>query len=115
MLKRLSVTLIYLTLGLSACGGGGTPQPDLSSAPSPSPASQILTGVVVAIDGQGLDEVNSFTLRVDGTNHEIFIDPNREYAFALGHLHAHLQGAEPVTVTYEEGDGQLIAISIEDA
>ncbi len=109
MSKRLLVPLIVLAMGLFACGDKDP------ATPAGESGSRVLTGVVVAIDGQGMEEVTSFTLRVDGTNHEIWIDPNREYGFALGHLHAHLQGAEPVTVIYEQGDGQMTAISIEDA
>lgn len=85
------------------------------SAPDNTDSTLVLTGVIVAIDGEGIEDVDSFTLRVDGTNHEIHIDPEHEYGFALGHLHAHLQGAEPVEVTYEEREGELVALAIEDA
>ncbi len=85
---------------------------DGAVAPTERPAE--LTGVVVAIDGEGFDEVESFTLRAGANNHEIWIDPGRDYSFPLNHLHAHLRGAEPVRVEYEEQDGRMIAVTIED-
>ncbi len=105
---RLFLCGLLLTIG-AACSR------DEPSAPENPDRSQVLTGVIVAIDGEGIEDVDSFTLRVDGTNHKILIDPGHEYGFALGHLHAHLQGAEPVEVTYEEREGELVALSIEDA
>jgi hypothetical protein len=109
MLKRLCICLMVLTLSLAACGD------EEPAPPANESGSQVLTGVVVAIDGQGLEDVDGFTLRVDGANYDFWIDGEREYGFALGHLHAHLQGAEPVRVTYEEKGGRLVALAIEDA
>ena len=88
-----------------------TPDPD---AP---PGTTAATGVIVAVDSQGLGDVRSFTLRLDGGDLMIFdlraLENGTE--FAPGHLAEHQATAEPVRVWYwDEGDDRL-AIRLEDA
>lgn len=78
------------------------------------PAVDQVTGVVVEIESEGLEDVRSFTLRSEGETYEIFIDPNVDYGFALSHLNAHRASAAPVTVDLGERDGRLYALSIVD-
>lgn len=104
VLSRLALTLFLLPF--LGCSDDDGPVADRTGE---------VTGVVVAIDGEGFDEVESFTLRAAGADHEIWIEPGRDYAFPLNHLHAHLRGSEPVKVRYEEEDGRLVALTIEDA
>lgn len=73
-----------------------------------------LTGPVVAIDSQGLDDVTSFEIQDGGKRYTIYIDPDVDYNFPLGHLGEHRATGEPVTVEFEERDGKLYAQSIED-
>ncbi len=75
------------------------------------------TGVVVRVDAQSLTDVRSFDLRTaDG----------RILTFRIGqldmtppgfnpqHLSVHAATAQPVVVTYEERDGQLVAVRLVD-
>lgn len=74
------------------------------------------TGVVTGIDGAGIGEVNSFTLKSGDETVEVLVDPDKEYGFDLGHLHEHLASSEPVIVELEErDDGRVYALTIEDA
>jgi hypothetical protein len=71
--------------------------------------------VIVAIDSEALGEPTSFTLRSEGSDYEIFIDPGRDYQFPLAHLNEHLQLSLPVRCDLEPRDGKLYARTIEDA
>ena len=97
-----------LSVALSACGTDSPP-------PLQEDAPDQLEGVVTDIQSEGLDYVTSFKLRSEGETYEIFIDPDIDYGFRLGHLQAHLVGADPVIVELEERAGKLYATSIIDA
>jgi hypothetical protein len=99
---RLLVALIAV-VALSACD-------DDEDA-----ASTSLTGPVVAIDSQGLDDVTSFEIQSGGDRYTIYTDPDVNYGFPLGHLGEHRATGDPVTVEFEERDGKMYAQSIEDA
>jgi hypothetical protein len=90
---------------LSGCSSDGGEE---NGAPSE------ITGVVIDIDASSLDDVEGFTLRSEGRNYEILIDPDVEYGFPLGHLAEHRSTADPVKVELEEREGELFARSIED-
>jgi hypothetical protein len=76
-----------------------------------------VTGVVVHVDSQSLTDVRSFDLRTaDGTIltfriGQLDMSPP---GFNPQHLAVHQATAEPVTVTYEERDGQLVALRLVD-
>jgi hypothetical protein len=74
-----------------------------------------LTGPVVAVDSQGLNDVTSFEVQSGGRRYTIYIDPDVDYSFPLGHLGEHRATGEPVTVEFEERNEKLYAQSIEDA
>lgn len=106
MLKRAGMALFLIVAVISAgCGdngeGAGTPDE--------------IAGVILEIDSEGLGEVNSFRLKDGDDTYTIRIDPEREYGFNLGHLHEHLQTAEPVRVELESRGDSLVAVTIEDA
>ena len=71
--------------------------------------------MIVAIDSERLGEVESFDLKDGDTIYTLYIDPEIEYPFPLGHLHEHLQTAEPVECDVESRDGKLYAQTINDA
>jgi hypothetical protein len=98
------VVVIALALLAPACGDG-----DDVAAPD------AVTGVVVEIEAQGLDDVRSFTVKDGDELYDISIDPDIDYGFNLGHLNEHRATAEPVRVELEERGDQLVALSIEDA
>ena len=70
--------------------------------------------MVVDVQSEGLDNVTSFEVRSEGENYEIFIDPEIDYGFRLGHLQAHRVSGDPVLVKLDDRDGKLFALSIED-
>jgi hypothetical protein len=78
----------------------------------------VATGVVIAAQGPDAASVDHFTLRTsDG----------RQLDFAVGkldlsdgglpapHLREHMVSGEPITVSYELQDGQLVAVRYVDA
>jgi hypothetical protein len=74
-----------------------------------------MTGVVLDVESRTITDVRAFTMRSEGEECEILIDPDRDYGFALPHLNEHRVSADPVTVKAEVRDGELVALSIEDA
>jgi hypothetical protein len=105
-MHRRLVFLLLGTLLLAACGGDGSEE-----AQSPTE----ITGVIVGIDSEALGEVESFDLKNGDTIHTLYVDPTIEYSFPLGHLHEHLETAQPVACKVEERDGKLYAQTIDDA
>ncbi len=103
-------------------GGGGVPAPSTSAPTSGSssggviPASPI-TGVIVAVDSRGLDDVRGISLRTDEGTILIFdLREMRDTAtFPLGHLAEHQATAESVRVSFRVEDGVLVATAIDDA
>ena len=71
--------------------------------------------MVVDVDSRALGDVRSFTLRSDGRNQRVFIDPRQDYGFPPSHLSQHLASGDPVRVRLKTSDGKLVARSIEDA
>lgn len=98
---------IAVTLALTACRGEGDLTDDTVQTAT-------LTGVVVDVESEGLNEVTSFELRSEGQIYEIFILEEVDYGFPLGHLNEHRVSGDPVEVETEERDGQLYAHAIED-
>lgn len=110
MLKRSALVLL-IALVLAACGGD---EPSEPSGEATSPPSEV-TGVIVAIDSERLGDVESFDIKDGDTITTLYIDPTIEYPFPLGHLHEHLETAEPVHCDVEYRDGKLYAQTIDDA
>ena len=113
-MTRHIVSLVLVALVLVACGGD---DPDGASpdAASPAQAPSGIEGVIVSIDAERLGEVTSFDVKDGDAIYTLFIDPAIEYSFPLGHLHEHLETAEPVSCKIEERDGKLFAQTIDDA
>lgn len=97
---------LIVALISAGCGGDGN---DGAGTPDE------ITGVILEIDSEGLGEVNSFRVKDGDDTYTVRIDPGREYGFNLGHLHEHLQNAEPVKVELESRGDSLVAVTIEDA
>ena len=73
-----------------------------------------VTGVVSEVDSAGLTDVNGFTVRSQDETFDFVVDSNTELSFPPAHLNEHRISGEPVRVTYEERDGELYAVSVED-
>jgi hypothetical protein len=96
----LTLTMAFL---MSGCNSAGDEVPGE------------LTAVIVDIESAGFGEVESFTVKDGDQTYEIFTAEDGDYGFPLGHLHEHLQAAEPVRMDLEERDGRLFALTIDDA
>ena len=103
-MRRPAVLLILLSLSLAGCGG--------SDEPSGKPDR--VEGVIVSIDSDAIDDVNSFVLKDGDDTYELFIADDVDYGFPLGHLQEHIQSSAPVACDVEERDGKLFALTIED-
>lgn len=111
-MRKRSLLLSCIAAGVFI-GGCSEPaeRPDDSTPQAPSE----VTGVIVDIDSAGLGDVRSFELKRRDQTFQIFIDPEVDYGFDVGHLSEHLAGGDPVTVGIDEREGRLIAEFIDDA
>jgi hypothetical protein len=109
-MPRRVVCLLLAAVFLAACGGDDGNGTDVAENPPDE-----ITGVIVAIDSERLGEVDSFDVKDGDTITTLYIDPDIEYPFPLGHLHEHLETAQPVKCDVEFLDGKLYARTIEDA
>lgn len=101
---------VVAALFFGGCGEG--PQHSDDSTPQ---APQVLTGVIVGVDSAGLGDIRSFELKKGDETWLIFIDPQVDYGFDVGHLSEHLSSGQPVTVEIDARAGKLFASSIGDA
>jgi len=76
-------------------------------------------GVLVDVQSGGLQQLNSFTIRTDD-GQEITFTPASNFnqgathAMTPGHMREHMALADPVTVTYTDQNGKLVALSATD-
>jgi hypothetical protein len=127
--RRLFVAAIVLIVALTGGaalllgepGGAASPAPSSGGSAVPSTGSAVvpsspLTGVIVAVDSRGLDDVRALTLRTD--DGAVLVFDLREVrstaTFPLGHLAEHQATADPVVVTFRVEDGVLVATAIDD-
>ncbi len=108
MKHSLAVWMLVLALTLGAC----TTEDPLQDPSDEFPEK--ITGVLLSIESTGFAQVESFKLKVQERIYTVLTDPDIEYGSFLGHLSEHLRRAEPVTVTLDERDGDLYALTIED-
>jgi hypothetical protein len=104
-MRSALASLLIATALVASCGDGDEPA---------AAAPDRVEGVIIAIDSDGLEDVNSFTLKDGDETYEIFIADDVDYGFPLGHLQEHVQSAGPVSVDLETRDDQLYALTIED-
>lgn len=78
---------------------------------------QVETGVVLAVDSQGLTDVRGFTLRTtDGRTLEFRVGRlENAVEFPPAHLGVHLADGFPIRVTFEMSGTERVAIRLEDA
>jgi hypothetical protein len=99
----LATICLLLAFGAAGCNDDG------------DPSRGEVTGVIVAVEGEGLGRIEGFTVRSEGETFEFDIDETIDYGFPLDHLNEHRVTGEPVMVVYEEQEGRLVALEIEDA
>lgn len=79
-----------------------------------------IRGLLVDVQSQGIEHVESVTLRTpDGTLHLFVASPevmsNQEAPATASHLRQHLTGGIPVLIRYRSADGPSVAFRILDA
>ncbi|MEA2459935.1 MAG: hypothetical protein QOH90_112 [Actinomycetota bacterium] len=104
-LRILALLAFFLCVGVACTGGNG---------PGGSDIVHSVRGVVVKVDAKRLDKVKGFTVASGAKTYDFRVDPGITYSFPLAHLHTHLTSSEPVLVGYEDRDGVLYALTIED-
>lgn len=75
--------------------------------------SGTVRGLVTDVTGD-LTTVTRFTVLVEGDLLEFVPAPDGDFEFPLPHLRDHLRTGEPVLVTYEEREGELVAVALAD-
>jgi hypothetical protein len=105
MPMRALAASALIVVSLAGCGGSEPACADRTT----------MTGIILDVESRTLTDVRAFTMRSEGRECEIFIDPDRDYGFALPHLNEHKISADPVTVRVEVRDDELVAVSIDDS
>ncbi len=100
---RSLLALVALLCVVAGCGSGDR-----------EPTPDELTGLIVAIDGEGSD-VEAFTLEAGLEEYEILIADDVDYGFDLEHLKEHQETGDRVRCELEQRDGRLYARAIFDA
>jgi hypothetical protein len=106
--SSLLALIVAILLTAVACG---------DDAPS-DPAREVLTGAVVAVDARSLTNIDSFTLRTEDDQLEIYIDDSHNYSdtgFLPQHLREHVITAVRVRVEAERRGDRLVAVAMTDA
>jgi hypothetical protein len=106
---RAGALVLGLALAISSCGGS-----ESSGVEAATPPPDRITGVITELRFEG-DALQEFEVETLQDTYSIFIDPERDYGFNLGHLRSHKRGQIPVDVTLEVRGGDLYAVDILDA
>ena len=104
--------IVGLSIVLVTVVGCGSDEP--ATAPADSAPDQV-TGVVIDIESEAIDDIQSFSLKDGDVVYDVYIADDVEYGFPLGHLQEHVQSADPVAVDLEQRGDKLYALTIEDA
>ena len=89
------------------------------SPPQAAAQTQTVRGVLIDVQARGLQQLDSFTVRTDDGQELTFTPaPNfnqgESHAMTPGHMRQHMALADPVTVTYRDEGGRLVALSATD-
>jgi hypothetical protein len=106
--RRVPAVLLVLVL-VAAIGGG------VAACASPE---ERVTGIVTAIDAEGLGAVRGFTLRTtQGESLRFSLGPlaSDRGSFPADHLAEHLASAAPIEVRYRRDGERLVAVRLADA
>jgi hypothetical protein len=101
--------LFVLLLGCLGC----------AVTPSAAADTHSVRGVLVDVESKSIQQVDEFTLRTDDGQELSFVPaPNFnqgiEHLMTPGHMRQHMALGEPVTVTYRDESGKLVALSATD-
>ena len=89
------------------------------SPPRAAAQTETVRGVLIDVEARGLQQLDSFTVRTDDGQELTFVPaPNfnqgESHAMTPGHMRQHMALADPVTVTYRDEGGRLVALSATD-
>lgn len=89
----------------------------LSAEPGGPVATESVSGVIVGVESEGLDQVRGFDLRTqDGTTVTFVLgDLENGATFPPGHLVEHQATGQPVRVSFVTDGAAKVAIRIDDA
>src|SRR5688572_15024203 len=116
--RTRNVFAVVLVIVIAVTGGAAILLSSTSVLdPDGPPETTSVEGVIVAIDGSGLDDVRGFTLRRPGGETLEFRIGELENGdeFPPGHLAEHQATAEPVVVYYRVEGNERFAVRLEDA
>jgi hypothetical protein len=80
----------------------------------------MVRGVLLEVQSQSIQRVDSFTLRTDAGQELMFVaatdfNAGTTHVMSPGHMRQHMALADPVIVTYRDESGKLVALSATDA
>ena len=86
---------------------------------SPPAPTKTAHGVLLEVESPSIQRVERFTLRTDDGQEMVFaaapdFNTGADHAFTPGHMRQHMALADPVTVTYREENGKLVALNATD-
>ena len=110
LVRAAGVLLVVCTIVLTACSRGS----EVASDPDRKPTVKSVTGVVVDVQSRSLTTLDLFTIRAEDGTVFTFTSTERFVGFTPSHLNEHRAFAVPVTVTYEDIEGNLVILSIDD-
>jgi hypothetical protein len=89
------------------------------SPPQAAAQTETVRGVLIDVQARGLQQLDSFTVRTDDGQELTFTPaPNfnqgASHVMTPGHMRQHMALADPVTVTYRDEGGRLVALSATD-
>jgi hypothetical protein len=85
-----------------------------------TPQTQTVRGVLLDVQTSSPQKLDQFTLRTDDGRELTFVaasdfNAGASHAMTPGHMRSHMALAEPVSVTYREERGTLVAVVAADA
>ena len=112
--RTRNVFVIGLLVLVAASGGAAYL---LSGQPDGSATADSVSGVIVGVESEGLDQVRGFDLRTQGGTTVTFVlgDLENGATFPPGHLVEHQATGQPVRVSFVTDGATKVAIRIEDA
>jgi len=83
------------------------------------PALKTAHGVLLEVESPSIQRVERFTLRTDDGQELRFsaasdFNSGTSHAMTPGHMRQHMALADPVTITYREEGGNLVALNATD-
>jgi hypothetical protein len=114
--RFLPTLLVLAVLGVVGYVGFRAATQEPAATPGALPPSPI-TGVVIAVDSQGLGQVRAFAIKLpDGSAFDLALGPlENATEFSPAHLSEHMATSEPIRAYYRIEAGVPTVYRVEDA